>query len=238
MNLLARIGTIAVLTLAANVGVSQGSIVKVDHVLTIDLPGPFDGLRFLDMSYSDGLSYADALANAVLDFPNARLATPDEFDALFAAAGVTYSNPLVTASSAFETGASNIIASFQTATTNLVDLLLATNTFSSNPSVQVRETVIWTTYGGIAGHDPSYGGNFGGNTATSSQRDTLTINALNTGPAGSAQHANQPPKNYAGWLFVSEPAGAVVPEATSVLAWLGLGMVGLLVAPRGRIASA
>jgi hypothetical protein len=42
------------------------------------------------MSFSDGLTLSDALANARQSYPNARRATPAEFDDLFAAAGITY----------------------------------------------------------------------------------------------------------------------------------------------------
>jgi hypothetical protein len=53
-----------------------------------DVGNPSDGLRFLDMTYSDGLSLAAAIANAQATYANARLATASEFDDLFSAAGI------------------------------------------------------------------------------------------------------------------------------------------------------
>lgn len=92
------------------VGVTQGALIEIADLNIIDDPGnPSDGLRFLDMSYSDGLSLTDALSGARAVYPNARLATPSEWDDLFAAAGISYTSGL-TASDAFSVGVGATIA--------------------------------------------------------------------------------------------------------------------------------
>ena len=78
--------------------VTFGAIIDNGDLTIIDDAGnASDGLRFLDMSYSDnvpggdysgGMTAAEALANAQATYANARLATPEEFDDLFAAAGL------------------------------------------------------------------------------------------------------------------------------------------------------
>ncbi len=81
----------AMVALTATAPSAHAAIVEVGDLNIISDPdNPSDGLRFLDMSYSMGLPSAAALANAQAVYPNARMATPKEFDDLFAAAGITY----------------------------------------------------------------------------------------------------------------------------------------------------
>lgn len=101
-----------VLVLAlAPVTPAHTTVVEVGDLNIINDPGnPSDGLRFLDMTFSDGLSLVAALANAQGTYSNARLATPSEFDDLFAAAGISYDSTL-TASDAFTIGGGIVISS-------------------------------------------------------------------------------------------------------------------------------
>lgn len=56
-----------------------------------DNGNPSNGLAYLDMTFSTGLTQqAAALANAQLNYPNARLASFGEWDDLFQAAGIIY----------------------------------------------------------------------------------------------------------------------------------------------------
>lgn len=87
------------LSLSAN-----AAVIEVGDLNIINDPGnASDGLRFLDMSYTDGLTLAAALTNSQGTYANARLATPAEWDDLFAAAGIAYDGAL-SASDAFEVG--------------------------------------------------------------------------------------------------------------------------------------
>ena len=75
-----RIGFLALALAFAWHGASSAALVEVGDLNIIDDPGnPSDGLRYLDMTYSDGLTLADALANAQATYPNARAATPAAF---------------------------------------------------------------------------------------------------------------------------------------------------------------
>lgn len=87
-----------------------GLIEAGDLNIIDDLSNRSHGLRYLDVSYGVGRSRGDALAHARATYANARFATPDEFDDLFAAAGITYDGSL-TASDAFRPGSGAIISS-------------------------------------------------------------------------------------------------------------------------------
>jgi hypothetical protein len=63
---------------------AHAALVEVGDLNIInDAGNPSDGLRYLDMTYSDGLTQAAALTNAQATYANARLATASEFDDLF-----------------------------------------------------------------------------------------------------------------------------------------------------------
>ncbi|NNF07894.1 MAG: PEP-CTERM sorting domain-containing protein [Candidatus Eisenbacteria bacterium] len=85
----ALVGLISGLLLAAGTNASA-AVIEVGDLNVIDDPGnPSDGLRYLDMTFSlGGPPLADAIANAQVAYPNARVATPAEWDDLFEAAGI------------------------------------------------------------------------------------------------------------------------------------------------------
>jgi hypothetical protein len=213
MNLARRV-SIIILVLISPV-VCKASIQEVgDLNIIVDVSNPSNGLRFLDMSYSDGLGKAAALAAAQNVYANARLATAAEFDDLFAAAGVVYQTGR-TASDSFLVGGDISIVSGTSSTTEPTDLLI--NLLGpTNISGGAYELIIWT--------DPD------GNDSTSTTRDYLTIHGkssasnYNSG-AGQSTVSAASGASYAGWLIVSDAAMATVPEATSVIAWMILGSV-------------
>ena len=89
---------------------AQAAVVEVGDLNIIDDAGnASDGLRYLDISYSVGLTLADALTNAQATYANVRVATPTEFDDLFVAAGIGYDGG-VSASGGFEAGVSTNIS--------------------------------------------------------------------------------------------------------------------------------
>tara|TARA_R110002096_G_scaffold381363_1_gene575213 strand:- start:2114 stop:2611 length:498 start_codon:yes stop_codon:yes gene_type:complete len=107
--------------------IAPSAIASIDEVgdlnIINDMANPSDGLRYLDRSFSDGLSLAHALINAQGSYANARLATPSEWDDLFAAAGITYDGA-VTASDAFTAlGDNQTIASGGSCCATLVSTL-------------------------------------------------------------------------------------------------------------------
>jgi len=202
--LLAR--SIFYLAMAVLVSSASATVIEVGDLNIINDSGnPSDGLRFLDMTYSDGLTLADALSAAQATYPNARLATPSEFDDLFAAAGISYTGTL-TASDGFLTGSGAIITSFAAYDSGQLSATLGF-TYSGH-------TIIWT--------DPD------GDHAVSSTLDLLYLQA----DLASLSHSAGSPETTTsvGWLLVSEP----VPEAGHTLALGMISLVGL-VAVRRRI---
>ncbi len=194
-------------------GVATGSIVESADLNIIDMSGnPSDGLRFLDMSFSDGLTQVAALANAQGTYANARLATPSEFDDLFAAAGISYFSTL-TASDGFASGPTTTI-SFGTDYDG--GALAAVLGYTLNVSLS---TVLWT--------DPD---------ASRSDGSTRDYVELGMDTAVLVQHPATPADANVGWLLVSESAApnSAIPEPSSFLCWLGLGLVGWMKLPRNR----
>jgi len=186
---------------------AQTAVVEVGDLNIInDAGNPSDGLRYLDMSYSDGLSQAAALANAQATYANARIATASEFDDLFAAAGITYNSSYTASDGFLSTGFPYHIlstgANYDSA--SLLFALGATvpgDEFGNNP-----EVVIFT--------DPD-GSN---NSAT-----TQDILGLYLQGAELIQVPWTVPKDQAGWLLVSEATVVPVPAAV----WLfGSGLIG------------
>ena len=78
MNILSRrSGTMAVLLTFFLSSSVPSAIIEMGNLNIIDDPGnPSDGLRFLELSFSDGLSLTDALTNAQMTYSNAHLARP------------------------------------------------------------------------------------------------------------------------------------------------------------------
>ena len=174
-----RIFLAALLAFAVtSTGVSKASIIEVGDLNIIDEAGnPSDGLAFLDMTFSDGLSLAAALANAQASYAGARLATPAEFDDLFAAAGVTYSSS-VTAADGFTAGPNAGLASNS-------DSGVAVLRSALGPTAADR-TDIWTDPDGVS--------------LTASTRDYLSLDTNNA--AWVRQLTLDPPSSGLGWLVV------------------------------------
>jgi len=172
-----------------------------------DVGNPSDGLAFLDMTFSTGMTSAAALANAQLTYADARLATPDEFDDLFLAAGVAYTGTS-TASDAFAAGNFLGLTAPDAAGTALKAALGTTSGLI---------TLIWT--------DPD------GSSVSTTTRDYLELGI--TGGAVAHQISGViPPHGQFGWLLVSD--AAVVPEpSTGIL--VALGVLGLGIRRRGSL---
>jgi len=161
----------------APMGVSNADVVEQGDLNIIDDPAnPSDGLRYLDTTYSNGLTLAAALATAQAAYPDARLATPSEWDDLFAAAGIAYDGA-ETASDAFMTGALKYLSD-GTACGALRDALALTS---------LDATILWS--------DPD------GSASISTTRDYLGLNDFScfTGPSSLV-----PPQSSYGWLIVTE----------------------------------
>lgn len=176
--------------------------------IIVDSGNPSNGLGFLDMSFSKGLSLTAAVTKAQMTYPNARPANASEFDDLFAAVPILYDGS-ETASSAFSTGAQVTLSSSTNYDVSLRDQLGVT--FGSL-------TIIWT--------DPD------GSTSTTTTRDSLN---LGSSTAVAAQSMFSPANSGVGWLLVSEVTS--VPEPSAFLC-LGLIVVGGLAASKVKSACA
>jgi hypothetical protein len=183
----------AVTLVFSAIPVTHAVVIEDGDLNIIDAAGnPSDGLRFLDMIYSDGMTQVDALANAQVTYPNARLATASENDDLFAAAEIVYDGPL-TASDAYATGPSRVISS-------------GTNYDAGVLAAQLGYTdaagAIWWT-------DPM-------------DTSTRDVSQLFTQAAQIAQTASTPPSPTVGWLVVSPPSASVPEPSTLALLGIGL----------------
>jgi hypothetical protein len=202
-----RILLVAILALSVSYATpTEATVIEVGDLNIIDDAGnPSDGLRFLDMTYSDGLTLAAALANAQATYANARIATPDEWDDLFAAVGVVYCPPFTcagtAASNAFEVG-----TDIQLNLGGDPGLILLEAALGLTTPTQLN---IWT--------DPD------GSTDAATTRDYMLLQA---GTAVARQFPAGAPNINIGWLIVSEPT--VVPEPGTVtlmtLSALALGL--------------
>ena len=179
---------------------SSASVIDAGDLTIIDQAGnASDGLRYLDLSYGRGLSLTDALTAAQAVYANARIATAAEWDDLFEAAGIIYNSNGLTASSAFDSGASSTITSSSSSEVGALRLLLG-NTLGNDAN-------IWST--------PD------GDTDISSTRDLLRLTGSNL---ALVVHTTAPlPSLPYSWLIVSEASS--VPEPTT-WALLGLGLLG------------
>ena len=185
-----------------SVPVVHATVMEVGDLNIIDDAGnPSDGLRYLDMSYSDGLTQAAALAAAQVNYANARLATPSEFDDLFAAAGISY-NGALTVADGFTDGSTAGISSGSNYDGGALRLILGL----TNPA---GFTNIWT--------DPD------GSSQADTTRDRIILGLTGATVVNST---SLPPNDIIGWLLVSDAAS--VPEPTTLaLMTLGLAALGL-----------
>ena len=196
-----------------NVTVAQASLIGVSDLNIInDAGNASDGLRYLDMTFSDGRTLADALSNAQSTYANARLATASEFDDLFSAAGIAYDGA-DTASSAFAVGANVQLATGANYDGGALALMLGITDFGTNLYGTFQNTHIFT--------NPDNDHN------ATTTRDALLL----TGPlhtfvqqATAFQTMGIPADQRFGWLLVSD--AAAVPEP-SAIALMGLGLLGL-----------
>jgi hypothetical protein len=172
----------------------DGGIIEVGDLNIInDAGNPSNGLAFLDLSFSDGRTLADALANAQLTYADARKATPSEWNDLFAAAGIGYDSISYHASDGFATG---------------VNLTLSSG---ANYDGGALSGQLGVTDGGTGSYiwtDPD------GSTNTSTTRDFIALRS-GTNLAYANQIGQAPPHNSFAWLLVSNSAAAV-PEPSSL----------------------
>ncbi|HIF92427.1 MAG TPA: PEP-CTERM sorting domain-containing protein [Myxococcales bacterium] len=166
-----------------------------------------DGLAFLDMSFSVGLSLDGALDNARLTYVDARLATASEFDDLFLAAGVVYAG-LMTASDGFGAGGTSFLALEDGGVTLL-------NAALGSTSSALSATLVWTDPDGIG--------------AISSTRDYLSMDLGGTSLVQNTLAVV--PNSTLGWLLVVDSRISPVPEPSTGLL-LSLGILGLGISRR------
>ena len=183
-------------------------IESLDLNIIDDAGNPSDGLRYLDMTYSDGLTQAAALTAAQAAYSNARLATASEWDDLFAAASITYSGAL-TAADAFNTGSTEII----TSRSCLECEVLLSQLGATYANTSKATTYIWSQPDGSA-------------TWATTTRDFLRIENIGSGSsfASIEQHSATPEHPDVGWLLVSDNND--IPEPTT-LTLMGLALAGL-----------
>lgn len=182
---------------------ATATIMESGDLNIIDQAGnPSNGLRFLDMTYSDGMTLAAALANAQATYPDARVATPAENDNLFAAAGIVYDGAL-TAADGYTSGPRDEISSGMNYDAGALSAALGYTTpnFFS----------LWWT-------DPDL-----------SQDVTSTRDAIFLGPStATLEHINfQVGHPNVGWLLVSEASPVSDTGATLAMLGLAVGLLGM-----------
>jgi len=183
----------------ASHGVATGGIIEVGDLNIIDHAGnPSDGLRYLEMTYSAGLTQAAALASAQAAYPDARLATASEWDDLFLAAGIAYDGAL-TAADGFALGGSPTISS------------------AGNYDGGALRDTLGVAATGWTWTDPD------GSNQDFSIRDLLQLT-----DTFALIHQNKalPPSPEIGWMIVSE--ATAVPEPSSLTLLTCLGVAGLI----------
>ncbi len=177
---------------------------------TIDQAGnASDGLSYLDVTFSVGLTIDQALTDARDIYADARLATAMEFDDLFQAAGIIYNDPSLTAASGFDTG--------QT-------LRLSTG---SNYDGGALQQIIGITFNGGGGILTNIFTDPDGTESDSSSRDIITLQDTDVTSSQSQLVPGPASGNTTGWLIVVGPTTGVVPEPTSLFCWLGAALIGL-----------
>jgi hypothetical protein len=191
--------TLALVGLTLSLSANAAVVEVGDLNIINDAGNASDGLRYLDMTYSDGLTQAAALTNAQVSYANARLATASEWDDLFAAAGIAYSGAF-TASDAFTSGNSALLAKASSQGVWLAGALGLTSG---------SDLFVWS--------DPD------NQSSSASTRDFLFINY--DGSATIEQISAMPALPEVGFLLVSE-APVPVPAAGWLFMSALIGLVG------------
>lgn len=151
-----------------------------------------NGLRYLDSSFSAGMSQAAALANAQATYSNARLATQSEWDDLFQASSLVYDGSL-TLGDVFEVGGSEVISSGANYNNELVTKLGATG---------LGSLALWS--------DPD------SDSLLTSTRDVAVFQSS----VQIVQSSAPAPLNGRAWLIVSEAAAIPEPSSLTLLCLL------------------
>jgi hypothetical protein len=197
-------------------GMTHAAVIERGYLNIInDAGNPSDGLRYLDMFFSDGLTTAAAVANAQLSYPDARLATSSEFNDLFSAAGILYDGTLAT------TGA--FTASFTP----------GQSTFANYDGGVLSDVLGYTCDGCVTYRDSA--------TVVWSSPDRLPVGARSRvsvvltptealiDPARISAHTTS-----VGWLLVSEPLIPLTNPEPTTLTLMLLAASGLAVSTRRR----
>ena len=202
--------TMAALLLAVTMtltpGIASAAVIEFGDLNFIQDGGnPSNGLRFLDMTFSDGASQAAALANAQATYPDARLATATEWDHLFAAAGIEYDGA-ETASDAVNPG-----GPYGTGGLNISS--------GNNYDGGTLRDMLGHTWTGVAAA-------FWSDISDESSSSTSTRDYLFLHSDGAYIHQNwasgwENGNGSLGWLIVSETA-AIPEPSTALLLCLGL----------------
>ncbi|MFT6437923.1 MAG: hypothetical protein ACJAVI_006005, partial [Candidatus Azotimanducaceae bacterium] len=172
---------------------ANATVMEMDDLNIISQFGnASDGLRYLDMSYSDGLTKTAALANAQGTYANARLAIATEFDDLFAAAGIGYDQSGETASDSFLPGFGHFLSSGSNYDGGLLSLALG----HTSPG----QTYIWTV--------PD------GNNSSTTSFDYIHFTSSYV---SMDQSSATPANSVLGWLIVSEAPVPTVPAPPALI---------------------
>ena len=175
----------------------HGNLIDGGDVTIIDQPGnPSDGLRYLDLSFSDNLSLADALANARATYPNARLATPSEANDLFNASTLTLNNANFNLSEGWQTGFTTQIST------------------GGNYNVEIRNLlgITWENGLGVGEQWATFFTDPDGSWDETGTRDIIEFRETEVRVN---QFAGLAPNDGAGWLLVSEVSVNEPPTANA-----------------------
>lgn len=187
-------------------GTASATIIQSGDLNFIsDAGNSSDGLGFLDMTFSVGLTSAAALTNAQLTYADARLATPTELNNLYLGAGVTLT-PGGEPSTAFNLGSDYQVTASSPGVSEIYAAL-------GDTTGGFGQTLIWSIPDGSA--------------SPATTRDVLQL--LSTGDSWALQSPGTPVDPGIGWLLVSD--AAVVPEPSTGLL-VALGVLGLGVSRR------